>query len=239
MEPGEASIPHANKKGARYRYYVSQVLLQNRKAEAGSIARVPAPETEKLVRDGVRRHLAAVGKEPPTILADRELIERHVASVVVKPQTLDICLIPTSETSAQAENPSLTESAPNLHSPTMIALPWTAPIFAAMKGIVHEPGAKPTMKPESRDALLTAIAKARGWIDDVRLGRIASFAGIAEREAVGERHIRVLAPLAFLSPRIIAATTDGTAPANLTVTGLANKLPCSWGEQDRGIGLVR
>ena len=227
------SPTHANKKGARYRYYVSQALLQNCKAEAGSIARVPAPETEKLVRDGVRRHLAALGKEPPTILADRELIERHVARVVVKPQTLDICLIPTSETSAQAENPSLTESAPNLHSPTMIALPWTAPNLVAMKGILHEPSTKPTMKPESRDALLTAIAKARGWIDDIRLGRIASFAGIAERETVGERHIRLLAPLAFLSPRIIAAIADGTAPADLTVTGLAKALPYSWAEQER------
>ena len=37
---------------------------------------------------------------------------------------------------------------------------------AAMKGIIHEPSTKPTMKPESQDALLTAIAKARGWIDD-------------------------------------------------------------------------
>ena len=45
-----------------------------------------------------------------------------------------------------------------------------------MKGILHEPRTKPTMKPESRDALLTAIAKARGWIDDIRLGHIASFA---------------------------------------------------------------
>ena len=174
------------------------------------------------------------GKSRRAVLADRELIERHVARVVVKPQTLDICLIPTSEP-AQAENPSLTDSAPNLHSPAMIALPWTAPSFAAMKGIVHEPGAKPTMKPESRDALLTAIAKARGWIDDIRLGRIASFAGIAEREAVGERHIRLLAPLAFLSPRIIAAIADGTAPANLTVTGLAKALPYSWAEQERAI----
>jgi Recombinase len=196
------SPTHANKKGARYRYYVSQALLQNRKAEAGSIARVPAPETEKLVCDGLRRHLAGIGKEPPTILTDRELIERHVARVVVKSQTLNIGLIPTSE--AQTENPSLTDSAPNLPSPAMIALPWTAPIFAAMKGIVHEPGAKPTMKPESRDALLSAIAKARGWIDDVRLGRIASFAGIAEREAVGERHIRVLA----LSPSCRLASSQ-------------------------------
>ena len=91
---------HANKKGARYRYYISQALLQNRKAEAGSIARVPAPETEKLVRDGVRRHLAALGKEPPTILADRELIERHVARVIIKPQALEVCLVPTCEAPA-------------------------------------------------------------------------------------------------------------------------------------------
>jgi hypothetical protein len=173
--------------------------------------------------------------EPATATADRDLIERHVARVVAKPQTLDIGLIPTSETSAQAENPSLTDSAPDLNPATMIAFSWTAPSFAAMKGIIHEPSTKLTMKPESRDASLTAIAKARGWIDDIRLGRIASFAGIAEREAVGERHIRVLAPLAFLSPRIIAAIADGTAPADLTVTGLAKALPYSWAEQERAI----
>ena len=193
--------------------------------------RLPRPRTSCATASA--GHLAAMGKEPPVVLADRELIERHVARVVVKPQTLDIGLIPTSEASAQSENPSLTDSAPNLHSPTMIALRWTAPSFAAKKGILHEPSTKPTMKPESRDTLLTAIAKARGWIDDIRLGRIASFAGIAQREAVGERHIRLLAPLAFLSPRIIAAIADGTAPADFTVTGLAKALPYSWAEQER------
>jgi site-specific DNA recombinase len=89
------------------------------------------------------------------------------------------------------------------------------------------------LKRKSRGALLTAIAKAREWIGDIRLGHFASFAEIAEREAVGERHIRLLAPLAFLSPRIIAAIADGTAPANLTVTGLAKALPYSWAEQER------
>jgi site-specific DNA recombinase len=83
--------------------------------------------------------------------------------------------------------------------------------------------------------LLTAIGKARGWIDDIRLGRIASFAGIAQREAVGEQQIRLLAPLALLSPRIIAAIADGTAPADLTVTGLAKALPYSWAGQERAI----
>jgi len=78
-----------------------------------------------------------------------------------------------------------------------------------------------------------AIAKARRWVEDLRLGRIASFAEIAEREALGERHIRLLTPLAFVSPRIIAAVIEGTAPTDLTVTGLAKALPYSWAEQER------
>jgi site-specific DNA recombinase len=120
-----------------------------------------------------------------------------------------------------------------------ITLPWTAPSFAAIKGIVHAPSARPGLKSENRDALLTAIAKARGWVDDIRLGRMASFAEIAKREGQGDRHIRLLAPLAFVSPRIIAAIVDGSAPADLTVTGLARALPYSWAEQERSIGLLQ
>jgi site-specific DNA recombinase len=72
---------------------------------------------------------------------------------------------------------------------------------------------------------------------DIRLGRVAALAEIAEREGQVERHIRLLAPLAFLSPRIIAAIFDGTAPADLTVTGLAKVLPCSWLQQEQTIAL--
>jgi hypothetical protein len=86
---------HANKRGVRYRYYVSHAILQNCKAEAGSIGRLPAPEIESLVCDSVRSHLAAMGEaESATALADRELIERHVAHVIVKPETLEVCLVP-------------------------------------------------------------------------------------------------------------------------------------------------
>ncbi len=234
------SPTHSNKLGVRYRYYVSHALLQKRKAEAGSIARVPAPEIEALVLDGVRKHRASIGEDDhPTTITDRDLIERHVDSVIVKPQALEVRLVPTSEASVQTEEPSINDSAPRQLPTTTIMLAWTAPSFAAVKGIVHAPSAKPAMKPESRDALLTAIVKARAWIDDIRLGRIASFAEIAKREAQGERHIRLLAPLAFVSPRIIAAIVDGTAPADLTVTGLAKALPYSWAEQEQSIGLLQ
>jgi hypothetical protein len=66
--------------------------------------------------------------------------------------------------------------------------------FAAVKSIVQAPGAKPTMKPESR--MLPSPPSPRppdGSNGDFRLGRIASFAEIVEREAQGERHIRLFA----------------------------------------------
>jgi site-specific DNA recombinase len=197
--------------------------------------RLDSPMGELL--PSVRRQVAAMDRtDSATALADRELIECHVARVSIKPEALEVRLNPASEASAQANGPPLDNSAAG-NSPITITLPWTAPSFAAVKGIVHEPSEKRTMKPEGRDTLHIAIAKARKWIDDIRLGHCASFAEIAEREAVGERHIRLLAPLAFLSPRIIAAIADGTAPADLTVTGLANALPYSWAEQEKRLGL--
>jgi len=41
---------------------------------------------------------------------------------------------------------------------------------------------------------------------------------------------RLLAPLAFVSPRIVAALLDGSAPADLTLTMLTHALSHSWAE---------
>jgi site-specific DNA recombinase len=212
------SPTHANKLGLRYRYYGSHAILQKRKPEAGSIARVPAPEIEKLVLDGVRKHLAAMGQtEHPTAIDDRDLIEPHVERVIVKSQAVELRLAVINQAPAETERPSVNDPAP-CQLATVITLPWSCGSFAAVKGIVHAPSAKPAIKPESRTALLTAISKAREWIEDIRLGRIASFAEIAEREGQGERHIRLLASFAFASPRIIAAILDGTAPADASLS---------------------
>ena len=100
---------------------------------------------------------------------------------------------------------------------------------------------------------VVAFNTAEGWARDVSAdiacfpqsssrrsylahGRAASFAMIARREGKGERHIRLLAPLAFISPRIVSALLDGTAPANLTLTQLVRALPYSWAEQERRVG---
>ena len=59
------------------------------------------------------------------------------------------------------------------------------------------------------------------------------FAAIAARENLADRHVRFLAPLAFLSPRIIEAIAAGRAPAGMAVRRLARRLPLAWAEQER------
>jgi hypothetical protein len=70
---------------------------------------------------------------------------------------LEVCLVPTGE--EQVEDPSVHDPAPCHPPTTTITLPWTAPSFQAVKGIIHAPCAKPAMKPETRDALLTRSRK--------------------------------------------------------------------------------
>ncbi len=56
------SPSHAVKNGARYRYYVSQALLQHRDGDAGSIVRVPAREIEELVATRIAAFLEDAGQ---------------------------------------------------------------------------------------------------------------------------------------------------------------------------------
>jgi site-specific DNA recombinase len=85
--------------------------------------------------------------------------------------------------------------------------------------------------PETRDALLIAIAKARRWIDGITSGQVKSFADITTTEKTVERYICLLAPLAFTARSIVQSIIDGTAPASLTVTELAKSLVYSWRQQ--------
>ena len=48
------SPSHATKGGRRYRYYVSQAILQGRQQDAGSLGRVAAMEIERRVVEAVR-----------------------------------------------------------------------------------------------------------------------------------------------------------------------------------------
>jgi site-specific DNA recombinase len=214
------SPSHANKKGVRYRYYVSHALLQSRKSEAGSVPRVSAPDVEALVINAVRLHLNASIE-----LSDRDLLLQSVERVNVRAKELDVIV-------------SNTDDEPNANTITRLTIPFV-PNLPRRKGITHAPVAGDSVAPETREKLLKAIARTRGWMESILSGRIASFDEIAAAEQLAERHVRFLMPLAFLSPRIIDAIANGTAPNGLTVSGLARSLPQAWSDQECLLDIVR
>jgi site-specific DNA recombinase len=230
------SPTHANKGGVRYRYYVSQAVLQRKPQPSGLISRVPAAEIEALVVTALCKHLNACGAEERLSDNDRDLLERHLERVTLTPNHLELRLRELIEP-RQADHPvNDGSSEPPIAHVTTITIPWSSPVAATVKGIIHVPAHNTPIKAGRREALLIAIVKARQWIDDLAHGRAASFAVIARREGKAERHIRLLAPLAFVSPRIVSALLDGTAPADLTLTKLARALPYCWAEQERRVG---
>ena len=167
---------------------------------------------------------------------ERELVERHIERATLTSQTINLQLRHRVEVADQSGMPDPSGNDPAGHfsaAKTMITIAWSSPVPATVKGIIHVPAHNTPIKPSRRDALLIAIAKARKWVDDLASGRVTSFAAIARREGKVERHVRLLAPLAFLSPRIVSALLDGTAPADLTVTTLVRALPDSWAKQER------
>jgi site-specific DNA recombinase len=219
------SPTHTNKGGTRYRYYVSQAVLQ--KKPQVSVGRVPAAELETLVLAALRNHLNASGAGKQLPDNDRDLIACHLERAILTANHIELRL-----------RQVVGEAPPKHDALTIaktIAIPRSSPGQVAAKGIIHVPAHNTPIKPGRRDALLIAIAKARQWIDDLVHGRAASFTIIARREGKSERHIRLLASLALVSPRIVSALLEGTAPADLTLTKLARALPHSWAEQERRV----
>jgi DNA invertase Pin-like site-specific DNA recombinase len=219
---GHAMTPsHANKKGVRYRYYVSQALLQGRQQEAGSLARVSAPNIEAAVLGALRRGFDARTEEE----SDEDLIRRCVKQIAIGKDRLVIDLIEEAFEKLDPNGPSRMELPFRSNGP-------------ATKGVAHEPSPEAFLDERERDTLLRAIAKARGWVEAVASGQTPSFEAIASREKIAVRHVRRLAPLAFLAPRVIAAIADGVAPSGLTVSALTTALPHSWSAQERMMGLT-
>jgi site-specific DNA recombinase len=261
---------HANKRAVRYRYYVSQALLQGRKIDAGSAPRLSAPDVETVIAAAVRAHVGA-----PEAAADRDLIHAHLERAVVAKDRIAITLRQIDrggaidpaddsdkenkrgndggESSRQADgdgerkrrNDEGKTSEPRdvidggcdpVSSAPTIIIPFR-PALPLRKGVARAPSDGATLDETARAALLTAIARSKSWIESILKDPGLDFAAIAEGEKLSGRYIRLLAPLAFLSPRIVEAIAEGRVPPGVTVSSLVNNLPLAWSEQERRLGL--
>ena len=211
---GHAMTPtHAQKGSRRYRYYVSQAVLQGR-PEARSIARVPAPEIEALVIGAMR---SATRTNPE--LSDGDLILHHLHRVTLHEGRIEIAI------NGEDEAP--------------INLPWSRQAPQRRREILVPKGSEPDLRPmkiEDRSRILKAIARGRTWLQELLSGQIAGTDEIAIRERCSERSIRMTLSLAFLSPKVVQAIIAGRLPRGIGMTGLAD-LPPSWNAQHAALGV--
>ena len=203
---------HTVKKGVRYRYYVSQALLQRRNGEAGAVGRVPAPEIEALVWQPLAARLGLVGGTP-----SREALEIYISSIKIHAQSVELVFQPCEGLNgAYPASPELPETLELSRAPKP---------SVAVKGIAHDPSAPSLGQPKAQGAVLTAIGRARLWLE--RLSKGASLAEIAKEEGKGERQVRLLMSLAFLPPASVRSLVEGKVAAT-TVTDLAKNVPLIW-----------
>jgi hypothetical protein len=112
---------------------------------------------EKLVVEAVRARTQA-GAKLDNGFSDREVIDGYVERIVVRPNAIDIELREETRASAtDGDAPSPATDVPvdgqatsSIHA-TVITLPWSAPAFLSVKGVLHLP-ATLRLKQETRDA---------------------------------------------------------------------------------------
>jgi len=196
---------HSVKKGVRYRYYVSHAILSGRPKAAGRVGRVSAPDLERLIEGFLKTRFAGASGHGP---AAQVLVDTHLERATVLYDAIELVLAVSKGGSTETAR-----------------LAWQRKSLTAEKGAtaVHSPIAFSDAK--AKDAMLTAIGKARLWMEEIKDG--GSFDAIAHREGKTARQIRLLAPLAFVPPATIESLIDGTVKSG-TVMELAKSVPLLW-----------
>jgi len=167
---GHAMSPsYAIKKGVRYRYYVSQALLQGDKTNAGSVPRVSAPEVEELIRTALRRVLKLADDE---IIMDKAFVGAHIAKAVVGLDRIEAEFYDSSDGGAAKLDASVELDGgsdavepivPSRRETIKISIPF-APVKNPRKGVVYAPGGEAKqLDAEACEQLLKSIARAAGW----------------------------------------------------------------------------
>jgi site-specific DNA recombinase len=87
--------------------------------------------------------------------------------------------------------------------------------------------------------LVTLLANALRWIDDLSQGRAVSVRGLARQNNRDTGEVSRTLPLAFLAPDIVEAIIEGRQPIGLTARELKRigDLPRRWDDQRRRLGL--
>jgi DNA invertase Pin-like site-specific DNA recombinase len=241
------SPSYAAKKGRRWRYYVSQAILQGRKHEAGSVARVPALEIEPRVADAVRDVLSSPGDQHlKGSRPNRQKMNRAPAELVARDDGVadDVAVLSASvervvisHTMLEVE---LAEGRVADDQNRLVIVPWTRPPAHRRREIVQGQRERHfairPMEAKARGLLIDALRDGHRWLDELIADSGETIETIATRERQTERWIRRTLSLAFLCPSLVQAGIEGRLPRGFGVKRLMD-LPLSWTEQWTALGL--
>jgi site-specific DNA recombinase len=221
----------AVKNGVRYRYYVSCTLAQGRRAEAGSVHRVSAPDLEAVVCAALRQSINEItaGDRPKPEIGedDRDLVHRLLHRAVVRKASITLEL---NQVALPGASPVEVAWSPPVTRRRRVILDPASPSAATSLATSSSP--RP-IRAESRTKLIEAIAQGRTWLDEIVSGDVTSEA-IAERQGVSERQVRLTLSLAFLAPELIRAAIEGTLPRGAGLSRMT-EMPAEWALQWAGV----
>ncbi len=262
-ETGDRLCPtHANKKGRRYRYYISKRLM-HRTDSVDSGWRLPAKELESAVvravgdflKDELRvidalqltdiapdrlrtilHRAAAAADDLNDVQAERQrrLLRRLLHRVTVHTGSLHI-EIKRTDLDSLVSRKTVTVAP---HPEMLIDL--TVPIALRRRGVE----AKLVVRAAQGEAatpdknLIALVAQAHHWFDQLSGGDVGSIRELARCESVDPSDIGHNMQLAFLAPDITAAILAGRQPIELTANRLrrTGTLPLEWDRQRRLLG---
>jgi len=254
-ETGDRLTPsHAVKRGSRYRYYVSQRLIEARKKDPSGW-RLPGQELERRVlqaiisvlQDSRRLHdllwlnhrnaseIAYTLKE----VADLEQFLRHDASdklkEVVRTLVRRVDLAPGNlrvvlSREGLLQTLGIQQEQGGVErdmAPDSAATIITVPIEIRRRGREAKIviGSDQHSASKPDPALLNAVVLARQWLKQLTAGRYASISDLARTVGVDDGEISRLLPLAFLAPSIVEAIIRGGQPVDLTARRLKRLKP--------------
>jgi hypothetical protein len=232
---------HATKNGVRYRYYVSQPYLRGlAKSSSSSVGRVPAVDIEAAVTKALASHLGDRNRQNQV---DRSTIAANVARIEVRKDQLAI-RIKSLDAGGASEIDRETER--DLHTSSgdingsLVLIPWCKPPSRKAREILLPPSVpRHTVRPikaERRTVLLKAIARGRGWLDEIVSGASQGVEQIAARHKCSARHVNMTISLAFTAPALVRAAVEGRLPRGIGVAALRDP-PAEWSRQFERLGL--
>ena len=237
---GNLMSPSHTKKsnGRRYRYYVSQALLQNDRARAGTVSRIPAEAIERLVDTEIRRlwsatdDLGGSSSNPAEVnLLPRDFVD----NVILYKDKVEIVM---SEEGLMklAQRDSLASSATRPHQPKKFSVSVRLARRGRSGRLESSDGKADDQVGRPDAAVVKAISRAHDWLGRFERGEVASYHELARAEGFTPGYVRSVMQLAFLAPPLVEALLDGRRRLRGGVVELLNdSLPLSWQQQHASV----